>query len=436
MGMLFLLLVVATLFLRPAEIIPDLDEWPIYEVLILGTIACSAQRLPEYLRQRNLLANPMSFCIVAMFVAAGLSLASTANLYALRNDWITLAKAMMLYFLVLVQVRSPDRYRALLLTVAICGTAMVSICVLDYLEIVDFEFITHVADRDGFDEEEEMSIIVLRMRGTGLFEDPNDISLVIVTAGLLCVYFLTHREPFLPRPVWILMLAVLLLGLMLTRSRGGVLSMGAGIVTLLTFKYGKWPAIFGVLCAILAVPLLGGRQGEIDLEGGTGQERVQLWAEGYDELKSSAIVFGTGLNTYSDIVGLVAHNSFVHTYVELGFIGGTCFFGIFFFALYGLLKLWLVRHEIENQDLLRMQPFLIAITLAWVIGFMSLSRAYVTPTFLVFGMMATYLRMIGSRLKPVRPVLAIDTRTVWQWWAGSAAMFVGLWLFIKIFVRF
>ena len=34
----------------------------------------------------------------------------------------------------------------------------------------------------------------------------------------------------------------------------------------------------------------------------------------------------------ADLAGLVAHNSFVHAYVELGFLGGTFFFGCFLFA--------------------------------------------------------------------------------------------------------
>ena len=32
------------------------------------------------------------------------------------------------------------------------------------------------------------------------------------------------------------------------------------------------------------------------------------------------------------LAGLVAHNSFVHAFVELGLFGGTFFFGCFFFT--------------------------------------------------------------------------------------------------------
>ena len=46
LGFFLFLLVNAALFVRPAEVVPALVGWNIYEVLILACLAASAQRLP------------------------------------------------------------------------------------------------------------------------------------------------------------------------------------------------------------------------------------------------------------------------------------------------------------------------------------------------------------------------------------------------------
>ena len=74
---------------------------------------------------------------------------------------------------------------------------MVTLCVLDFFEIFDFEFIQHLDDFEGVTDEDEV-VTTLRMRGTGIFQDPNDMAAVIVVAGISVYLFLDGqviREP-------------------------------------------------------------------------------------------------------------------------------------------------------------------------------------------------------------------------------------------------
>ena len=53
----------------------------------------------------------------------------------------------------------------------------------------------------------------------------------------------------------------------------------------------------------------------------------------YRFLLRQAPLFGIGVGKYEDEVGLVAHNSFVHAYTELGIFGGALFLGAFVYPL-------------------------------------------------------------------------------------------------------
>src|SRR5262249_42906939 len=158
---------------------------------------------------------------------------------------------------------------------------------------------------------------------------------------VLCVYFAIHHAPGWRKVVWIPPLAVLGTALICTHSRGGLLSLVAATLVLLTFRYGTKIAVGALLVGIPGLLVLGTRQTSIDLEEGTAQDRIQLWSDGLDCLKSADLFFGIGMGEYADMAGLVAHNSFVHAYTELGILGGSLFFGMFYFAFLGL---WRFRH--------------------------------------------------------------------------------------------
>jgi O-antigen ligase len=53
--------------------------------------------------------------------------------------------------------------------------------------------------------------------------------------------------------------------------------------------------------------------------------------------------------------GLGAHNAFVHTYVELGFLGGTLFLGAFYCALRMSAQLARQDRSIRDPDLARVR---------------------------------------------------------------------------------
>jgi hypothetical protein len=134
----------------------------------------------------------------------------------------------------------------------------------------------------------------------------------------------------------------------------------------------------------------------------------------------------------------VAHNSFVHSYTELGFIGGTLFFGAFWLAITGLYHLRdrtdrTAPDQETDPDLRRLHPFLMSMLVAYTIGICFLSRSYIVPTYMLLGLAVVYMRLHSAQ---VREALASVNGFVWPRLAGVSFGFLfGMYTFVRVFVQ-
>jgi hypothetical protein len=424
----------ATLFIRPAELFEFLAEWQIYETLILSTLVLTVQSMQGHFHWYYLQRQPISLCVVGMFFSIIVSHAQHIYLGGAIDSGTLFLKTMIYYGLLVTVVNSPARLRGLMMTVALCVTTMVALCVLDFFEIFDFQFIQHLEDFDGMTDEDEV-IRVLRMRGTGIFNDPNDLSSIIVAAGILCSYFLMDKQFDKLRFGWLIPLTILVIGLICTQSRGGLLAALVAGITSIVLRCGTKVGIVTAVLGVCLIPVLAGRQADVDLENGTGQERIKLWREGFEAIKSPEIVFGIGQNNYFDVVGQVAHNSFIHAYVELGVVGGTFFFGCFFFAGLQLYRMGRLSTAIANDELMRMRPFIVALLTGWATSLFSLSRCYVVPTYMVLGTCAAYLNLIWIHCESGEPLIIWNRGYLLRLVATSACAFCGLYVMTALMAR-
>ncbi len=429
--MLFQLLT-ATLFLRPAEVFSWLEGLPIYEGLILGTFALTVSSVIANFQPFAMTRQPITYCAAGMLPAIVMSHLTHLYLGGVRDSADQFVRTLLYYGLVVTCVNSPSRMKAFLANVAVCTSVMVSLCLFDYWEWVDFEFIVHLQDIDGHDEE-GMPIFFQRMRGTGIFQDPNDLAMVIVAGGILCLYFLTDRAVGVFRWLWVAPLAVFAAAILETKSRGGLLAGVVAVMTLATFRFG---ARFGVVMATLALcglPVVAGRSANIEFgDGSTSHERIEMWREGFEALKSPDLFFGIGHNMYAELAGLVAHNSFLHAYVELGIVGGTLFFGCFFFAFLQIYRLGRLEAPVWHHELRRMRPYIAGVLAGWCMSMFSLSRCYIVPTFLVLGMASAFLNLSWIHTAEMRPLIVWNRGLVLKLASSSAAMFVGLYLMTRL----
>ena len=106
--------------------------------------------------------------------------------------------------------------------------------------------------------------------------------------------------------------------------------------------------------------------------------------------------FGVGFGRYTDFNRLVAHNSFVHTLGELGFLGAFAFVGMGYWFFHSS------RRQLDDaggwgQDLWQSG-------LALTVCAMFLSRQYNVTLFVWLALSAAYVQLMAgpSRLSPTR----------------------------------
>src|SRR4051812_9106191 len=73
MGVFLFILLNATLFARPAELVPALEGWPIYEGLILSCFLFAAPALLARMAEAGRSDRPISACVYGLLVAVVLS---------------------------------------------------------------------------------------------------------------------------------------------------------------------------------------------------------------------------------------------------------------------------------------------------------------------------------------------------------------------------
>lgn len=473
MSYFLFLLVNAVLFLRPAEIFPEVRAVPFYEYLI---IACLVFALPEVLRTlfgQSLDAQPVLLCTIGVLLGIVLSHVTNTNYSEAARTGIYFVKIVLYYILLISILNTPARLRGFLRWLVCFCIVLTTMTVLQFYGVIDLQALKPLKDTD-FDRITGQEFSFVRLQGTGIFQDPNEFCLMQAVAIPLCLFLLTIPAPGqrwcqchdcrasgrpilltnsansvsgVARLVWLAPLGLFLFAIALTHSRGGFLAFLAGLGALIWFRYGTQKAIaLGMLGLPVILVAFAGRQtsfsSSFSSQAGTGQTRVQIWSDYFMEFRD-APVFGNGMELedptkkkeethYVEEYKRAAHNSYLHAFAELGLFGGMLFVGAVFFAVLSVYRVHADTH-ILDQDQKRLLPFLFGSVIATAVGMMSLSLCFVIPTYLVLGLATAFARV--TPVYPPLPALRLDGRRLGQMAALSVAFLGCMYLFIRVFIR-
>lgn len=432
MGFLVFILVNAALFIRPGEIIPDLQEIQIYNYVIIFCFAISFPSVLKLLSGRSLVRDPITVCVLGVQVGVLLSHLSHMQTWEARNYGFEFFKVVLYYLLLVGLTDTTARLRTLLLS--LIGFA----AIITILPLLNFHGVISIPSLDPLERLDtnssgEVVGSLMQLRGSGIFNDPNDFCFFLALISVFVLYFWTDSRLRLFRLIGPALLGLFGYAIVLTRSRGGFLAMVAGVLLFLVSRFGGRRAI---LLAGLAMPVIlivfAGRQTAISTQEETAQSRMQLWSESLYILQRYP-VFGRGMNMLVDEIGQVAHNSFVHTFAELGFFGGTAFLGAFFIPLRQLYGLRSRQDQISDPEVRRLRHYLLAALTAYTVGLMTLSRCYKVPTYMVIGVANAYLR--NPAVAPLMPDFRVTPRLI-QWMIMfSFGFLMVIYLFVRVFVR-
>lgn len=438
MGFFFFLLVNLTLFVRPMEIVPDLEGWRLYEFLILASFALSIPEMLTFFVRCPLGQQPITLCILGLFIAT--LVAQIGNPAELLRHGEFFLKILIYYLLAVSLLSSARRLRVFLAWLLVCTFLLASLTILHYHGVIQLSNLGDLKEQEKDRATGEL-VEIHRLQGTGIFYDPNEFCGILATVVPLCLWALGSRNRAL-KPLWLLLLFLMLYGIVLTGSRGGFLGLLAGLGAVC---YARWGLRRTLLLGGLGLPalllLVGGRQTDLSASRGTGQSRVQLWSDWMDRFRESPLTGGglnlpaaeeTGLKKSLWETGHLAHNSYLQAFADWGFLGGTLFLGAFLLALWGVQRYHPPHTTILDPPLRRLQPYLLGVLAAYSISILSLSMSDRVPTYLMLSLGCAF--PLVTWCYPPLPAPRLSARlsaTLMGWGVGFLVFTYG---FIRVFV--
>lgn len=432
MAFLFFALANATLFVRPTEVVPDLVGLPIYNIMTVGCIALTYPKMMGQLRPSALAARPTSVCVLGLVACVALShLGHGQPRYAVETS-SEFAKVALYYFLLVSLLDTPARLQRFLTLVAGLVGLSASLALLSYHDMVTLHGVEHL-DRLETNATTGEVYVIRQLQGSGIFGDPNDLCLILVVGIGIALYRLSGRRGGLFRLVWLAPLILFVNVLMMTYSRGGLLALLAGTMAYCACRFGaRRAAAVGAVFLPLALVLVGGRQANIDTSTGSGQSRIQLWVASLITFVHEP-VFGVGQGLLAETIGQESHNSFVHCFPDIGFVGGALFLGLYYNTFASLRRVGRHVARVADPELRRLHPFLAAIAVGYAAGMLTISRSYIVPTYMVPGLVAAYSRLATAGWGP--PAERFDGRHALRLAGVSVAFLVALRLLLPLFTR-
>ena len=433
MGFFLFLVLNAVLFLRPEELMPSIAGLQIYYWVICTNLLVCSPAILRQLAAKKLARNPVTVCVLGVLATVFTSHLARFDLWSARMGVFEFVKVV-LYFLLLMSVVNTKKRLLLFLAAIVVFTLVINtLAVLQYHGKINIAALTVLMEND-YDAATGELFQTPRMLATGIFNDPNDLSMIIVAGIVICAAGFFSPQLGSARFALAAPIGFLLYALTLTQSRGGLLAFLAACGTVFYLRYGWKKTLLAAAATLPVLLVVGGRQADLGgaMSGGTGDTRTELWSESLQLFKQSPL-FGIGYEGYSEIPMQVAHNSYVHTTTELGFFGGMFFLGVFAISAFTLWQLGKKRKQIVDPTLRRLFPFVCALLVAYGVSMFSLSRCYVVPTYLVAGLVASYIRLAAPLATFKLP--SFNGKLLQRLATAEVAMIAATYLFIKIAVR-
>lgn len=475
MGFVLTLLYVSLALLSPADLLPALAAYRVELILILVAIACSVPNALDH----QLFHISQFYLLAGLFICVFLSIA-LGPVHWLGGGFFAVEEFLSLsvvFFLIALNCRSIRRFEVVtlfLLAIAMFYVVRGANAYHDAKALAEAGKVdSSCAGREaqkGIRTPGDIQtckvntalIFVIplsdgtynfRMQGEGLLHDPNELAqFLVMLIPLVWVWWRPHQHIrnafFILGPT-----ALLVWGIYLTHSRGGLLALV--VIAMLALKERvNWALTLmaGALAmgGALALDFTGGR--EISLEAGA--DRLSIWSDGLELFKSSP-VFGVGFHQFQTYIGHTAHNSFLICAAELGAFAYFLWLGLITFTVVDLNSLiaWIRKgrrdnsgssaglqgglqgknssdlSDSRNEDYDRWAKALRLSLVGFLAAAWFLSRAYIITLYVLLGMAVTLVWMARNEGQQV------DRKTVFRLSAVTVGLGIAIIGAIYVFVR-
>ncbi len=272
------------------------------------------------------------------------------------------------------------------------------------------------------------TLIEGRIRGIGIFSDPNDLALTFLIVLPFAFFTLIDSRNLMVKTTAVIAMAVLVYALYLTNSRGGFLSFGMLVFLLFVRRFGLIPGLAAGAAMFFVMFAFGpSRMSELSPEEASAYGRIEAWGRGLEMLRANPL-FGVGQGRFMDFHFRTAHNSFVLCASELGLFG---FYSWLTLLLISMKNMFFVSREARANGMRENAVIADSIFFAFV-GFLTaaffLSRTYNDLLYVLVGLSAAATQVFVARTG--EKYVLMDRRDLLQ----GFGLMVGVLVLLKIIV--
>ncbi len=232
-----------------------------------------------------------------------------------------------------------------------------------------------------------------RINWIGIFNDPNDLALTFVIAIGFLIALLLGQTGFLTRLIALPFIGLLLYGIFLTNSRGGLLALIVTVYFYFVKRTNKlfWGSLIGGTLGFVVFTFGPSRAALFNIEEASAFNRIELWYQGILMMKANPL-FGIGFKRFAQEMPHTAHNSEILARSELGILGLFYWKALIYISFKGLSIIQARDAELKTYAL-GLQSALVGFCAAAFF----LSRTYIILPYLLFALSGSYMDIAKQR---------------------------------------
>jgi putative inorganic carbon (HCO3(-)) transporter len=377
-----LLLYLALIYIRPQDFIASMRAQPIMlllAVLVLGTLL-----IHNAIQKKRLVALEIrqGIFMFVFFAVIILSQLQTFYLAGVRMAFDTFLPVFLLFFMIVNLVSTFAELKQTYNLLLVMTVFLAANGILQHYRGYD------IAGETAFDG---------RIRWIGIFEDPNDLGLAILSfTPFFLLKLIGKGFAWYARAGYAVVLGVLVYALYLTNSRGTFI----GLLVVLGYLFSRaWGLARGIgIAAVLAVAMVvagPSRLADMSTDEASARGPHAAWAQGLALLKWRPVL-GVGYANFTNYHPLTAHNSVVLCMAELGFVG---LYVWLFLIVASFHEVFIAETRAAGDREIAFYARVLQLSL---IGFFSaaffLSRTYNEVLYILIALCALLSRFAGNRL--------------------------------------
>jgi putative inorganic carbon (HCO3(-)) transporter len=402
-----LLLYLAMIYLRPQEFVEALRAKPI--MLILALVVLGTLLIHNAIRKSRIIAFDLRQGVFMIVFFAVIILSQLQHFYiaGAQMAFDTFLPVFILFFMIINLVSSFEEMKRTYSLLFVMTVFLAANGILQHYRGVD------IAGQTMFDG---------RIRWIGIFEDPNDLGLAILSFTPFALLKLSGKGIALRGRIgYAVILCILLYALYLTNSRGTFI----GLLAVLAYVFcRRWGIARGLLIAgvLGAIAFIAGpsRLADMSVSEESASGRIVAWQQGLGLLKWRPIL-GVGYGRFTEYHPLTAHNSVVLCMAELGFVGLYVWMLLIVTSFY---EAFIVDRRANGGEYGFYAQVLQLSLIGFFVAAFFLSRTYNEVLYIIIALCAIFSRFGRKRFEYRIPFLSRNT--------ALAVLFISLGLIAMI----